>query len=73
MTCAIPRHPVHLIDAVRLAEGSRVTTRPTMPQDIGLLRAFFRALPTDARRHHFMTGLAELPAALVGRTFALAA
>jgi len=44
-----------------------------MPQDIGLLRAFFRALPTDARRHHFMTGLAELPAALVGRTFALAA
>jgi acetyltransferase len=64
---AIPRYPVHLIDVIRLAEGSRITIRPTLPQDIELQRAFFRALSPEARRHRFMTRLAELPEALVER------
>jgi len=64
---AIPRYPVHLIDVVRLAEGSRITIRPTLPQDIELQRAFFRALSPEARRHRFMTRLDELPEALVER------
>jgi len=33
---------------VCLAEGSRVTIRPTLPQDIDLLLAFFRALSAQA-------------------------
>ena len=44
MTYAIPRYPVHLIDVVRLSGGSRVTIRPTLPQDVELQREFFRRL-----------------------------
>jgi RimJ/RimL family protein N-acetyltransferase len=61
----IPRYPVHLIDVVLAADGSRLTIRPTLPQDIDLQRAFFRALSAEARHHRFMTRLAELPEVLV--------
>jgi hypothetical protein len=40
----IPRYPVHLIDVVRVVDGSRVTIRPTLPQDAELQREFFRRL-----------------------------
>jgi GNAT superfamily N-acetyltransferase len=66
-TYAIPRYPVHLIDVVRVADGSRVTIRPTLPQDIPLQRAFFRALSGEARHSRFMTRLDELPEALAAR------
>ena len=36
MTYSLPRYPVHLIDVVRVADGSRVTIRPTLPQDAEL-------------------------------------
>ena len=42
MTYTIPRYPVHLIDVVQAADGSRVTIRPTLPQDVELQRDFFR-------------------------------
>jgi acetyltransferase len=42
MTYTIHRFPVHLIDVVELADGSRVTIRPTLPQDAELQRQFFR-------------------------------
>jgi acetyltransferase len=58
---------VHLIDVVRVADGSRVTIRPTLPQDAELLRAFFRSLSAQARYCRFMTRLNELPEALVQR------
>jgi acetyltransferase len=67
MTYIIHRYPVHLIDVVRVADGSPVTIRPTLPQDIELQRTFFRSLSAEARRLRFMTRLAELPAALVER------
>ena len=35
VTYTIPRYPVHLIDVVQVADGSRVTIRPTLPQDVG--------------------------------------
>ena len=41
MTYTIPRYPVHLIDVVRVTDGSRVTIRPTLPQDVELQREFF--------------------------------
>jgi acetyltransferase len=61
------RYPVHLIDVVRAADGSRITIRPTMPQDVELLRAFFRTLSAESRYRRFMTPLRELPYALAVR------
>ena len=66
-TYAIPRYPVHLIDVVRVANGTRVTIRPTLPQDMALQCAFFRALSGEARHSRFMTRLDELPEALAER------
>ena len=67
MTYTIPRYPVHLIDVVRLADGSRVTIRPTLPQDMELQREFFRTLSAEGRYCRFMTPLNELPEALARR------
>ena len=67
MTYTIPRYPVHLIDVVRLADGSRVTIRPTLPQDAELQREFFRRLSAESRYCRFMTRLNELPEALAER------
>ncbi len=67
MTYTISRYPVHLIDVVRLASGSRVTIRPTLPQDAELQREFFRRLSADGRYRRFMTRLDELPETLVKR------
>jgi acetyltransferase len=63
----IPRYPVHLIDVVRVADGSRVTIRPTLPQDAELQREFFRCLSAEGRFCRFMTRLNELPEELVQR------
>jgi acetyltransferase len=63
----IARYPVHLIDVVRLANGSRVTIRPTLPQDLGLQREFFHSLSADSRYYRFMSPLNELPEAMAQR------
>ena len=62
MTYTIPRYPVHLIDVVRVADGSRVTIRPTLPQDVELQRQFFRTLSAEGRYCRFMTPLPGAPA-----------
>ena len=67
MTYTIPRYPVHLIDVVRVADGSRVTIRPTLPQDVELQREFFRTLSAEGRYCRFMTALNELPEVLTQR------
>lgn len=67
MTYTIGRYPVHLIDVLRLADGTRVTIRPTLPQDADLQRAFFRTLSADARYSRFMTRVRELPDTLAER------
>jgi acetyltransferase len=67
MTYTIARYPVHLIDVVRLANGSRVTIRPTLPQDLGLQREFFRSLSAEGRYRRFMSPLNELPEAVAQR------
>lgn len=67
MTYTIARYPVHLIDVVRLADGRRVTIRPTLPQDAELQRAFFRSLSAEARYRRFMTRLHDLPETLLER------
>jgi acetyltransferase len=63
----IHRYPVHLIDVVRLADGTRVTICPTLPQDVELQREFFRSLTAQSRYCRFMTRLNELPQSLAER------
>jgi acetyltransferase len=67
VTYTIPRYPVHLIDVVRVADGTSVTIRPTLPQDVELQREFFRTLSAEGRYCRFMTPLNELPEALAQR------
>ena len=45
---------------VILADGRRVSVRPSLPPDIDLLRAFFRALSDQARYDRLMSTLGEL-------------
>jgi acetyltransferase len=65
VTFLIHRYPVHLIDVVRVADGRRVTIRPTLPQDAELQRAFFRSLSPESRYCRFLTRLNEPPEALI--------
>ena len=67
MTYTIPRYPVHLIDVVEVADGSRLAIRPTLPQDVELQQEFFRGLSAEGRYCRFMTPLDELPEALIER------
>jgi acetyltransferase len=67
MTYAIHRYPTHLIDVVRMANGSRVTIRPMLPQDTELQREFFRCLSANSRYYRFMAWVNELPEALLER------
>jgi acetyltransferase len=67
MIYSIPRYPVHLIDVVRLANGHRVTIRPTLPQDAELQQDFFSSLSAESRYFRFMTRLPELPPSLTQR------
>ena len=67
MTYTIPRYPVHLLDVVRLVDGSRITIRPTLPQDLELQREFFRSLSTEGRYRRFMGSLNELPEPMAQR------
>jgi acetyltransferase len=64
MTYAIARYPVHLIDIVRVANGRRVTIRPTLPQDLELQQEFFRSLSAEGRYRRFMSPVNELPEAV---------
>ena len=66
-TYTIPHYPVHLIDVVRVGNGTRIIIRPTLPQDAQLQRNFFRALSAPSRYARFMTPLTELPEALAQR------
>lgn len=65
MLYTIGRYPVHLIDVIQAVDGSRVAIRPTLPQDVELQRAFFRALSPLSRYYRFMTWVNELPDTLV--------
>ena len=67
MIYTINRYPVHLIDMVQMSDGSRVIIRPTLPQDLELQCAFFRALSPLSRYCRFMTRANELPETLVDR------
>jgi acetyltransferase len=67
VTYTIARYPVRLIDVVRVANGSRITIRPTLPQDAELQREFFYTLSAESRYFRFMTHLNELLDALAQR------
>jgi len=63
----IGKYPAHLIDVVRVADGRRVTIRPTLPQDAELQRTFFRSLSPESRHYRFLTRVSELPETLAER------
>ncbi|HET7155892.1 MAG TPA: GNAT family N-acetyltransferase [Hyphomicrobiaceae bacterium] len=67
MIYTIGKYPVHLIDVVHVADGRRVTIRPTLPQDAELQRTFFRSLSPESRHYRFMTRVSELPETLAER------
>jgi acetyltransferase len=52
---------------VRRADGSCITIRPTLPQDLELQRDFFRTLSAQGRYFRFMTPVNELPEAVAQR------
>jgi acetyltransferase len=64
MMYTIPRYPVHMIDVIALANGSRVTIRPMLPQDLGLQMQFFRSLSSEGRYNRFIARFEELPQSL---------
>jgi acetyltransferase len=65
MLYRIHRYPTDLIDVMRLPDGRRITIRPVLPQDAGLLQAFVRDLSPRSRRYRFFQGLRELPPAML--------
>jgi GNAT superfamily N-acetyltransferase len=67
MIRVIGGYPVHLVEALRLRNGTRVALRPILPTDGKLLREFFRSLSAQSRYNRFMTRLDGLPEALVDR------
>lgn len=67
MIYAIPRYPVHLVDALRGPAGSSILIRPTLPQDLELQREFFRTLSAESRRFRFMISVNGLPEAVAQR------
>jgi acetyltransferase len=63
------RPPLPRSGLISLADGRRVSVRPSVPQDIDLLRAFFAALSDQGRYFRFMTKLGEL-SEIMARRFA---
>jgi acetyltransferase len=64
MAYAIPRYPMHLIDAVYAADATRFVVRPMLPQDTGLQRDFFRGLSAESRYGRFLARVSA-PEALI--------
>ena len=67
MTSTDHGHPAQLTGVIALADGRRVSLRGSLPQDIDLLRAFFRALSDQARYFRFMTKCGELSESMARR------
>jgi GNAT superfamily N-acetyltransferase len=61
------QHTAGPIGVIILADGRRVSVRPSLPQDIDLLRAFFHALSDQARYGRFLTKLGELSESMARR------
>jgi acetyltransferase len=56
----IHRYPTQLIDRVLHANGTMLTIRPVLPQDLALLQDFVAALSPEARHDRFHVGLSGL-------------
>jgi len=67
MTSTAQCHRAQLSGVIALADGRRVGLRGSLPQDIDLLRAFFRALSDQARYFRFMTKCGELSESMARR------
>src|ERR1700720_1257875 len=72
MTYQINRYPAELVDVVHLSE--RVVIRPVLPQDRGLMSAFFDDLAAESRctrsRHPVREPSSANHVALVAEVFA---
>lgn len=55
------QYPAHLVRKRRLFNGTEVTVRPVMPQDLAMEQEFVRRMSEDSRYFRFMAHLHELP------------
>jgi acetyltransferase len=61
------RYPVWLISNWNAPDGTRVTIRPIRSDDVQLIQAFVKALSPKTKYLRFMSGMRELPPALIAR------
>jgi acetyltransferase len=60
-------YPVWLISSWDAPNGMPVTIRPIRPDDVQLMREFVKALSPKTRYLRFMSGVRELPPAIIAR------
>lgn len=53
-------YPSHLVQALTLRDGARVTVRPIRPEDAGIEQEFVRNLSDESRYYRFMDSVREL-------------
>jgi acetyltransferase len=61
------RYPVWLISRWDAPDGTPVTIRPIRPDDVQLMQAFVKALSPRTKYLRFMSGVRELPPAMIAR------
>src|ERR1700694_3147707 len=61
------RYPVWLISSWNAPDGTPVTIRPVRPDDVAVMQAFVKALSSKTKYLRFMSGVRELPPAMIAR------
>jgi acetyltransferase len=61
------RYPVWLTSSWNAPDGTEVTIRPIQPDDVQLMQEFMKALSPKTKYLRFMSGVRELPPAMIAR------
>jgi acetyltransferase len=61
------RYPVGLISSWSAPDGTYVSIRPVRPDDVQLMQEFVKALSPKTKYLRFMSGVRELPPAMIAR------
>ncbi|VVC75546.1 hypothetical protein AQUSIP_08360 [Aquicella siphonis] len=64
-------YPEHLIASLQLPDGTAVTIRPARPEDVDLIKNFFRQLSPQRKHALFMENFRELPQDMLTRLAAV--
>jgi acetyltransferase len=60
-------YPIWLISSWNAPDGTPVTIRPVRPDDVQLMQEFVKALSPKTKYLRFMSGIRELPPAMIAR------